>query len=337
MSKTPPSIAAMSTLAMVRAAEARSIETSDVLREAGVARDLLEDPDTRLPGSTVLAVWDRLRERCQDPALQLEAPAMLPFGAYRVIDYLVTSSATVGGGVERFARFFGLIAHGVALEVDRHGGAYRLGLAGAGGRPVPPVYVDYTFAALIRRVRMRSRPGLAVQRVELRAPEPVRIEPYQELYRAPIHFGAPADRLWFDPKEWDAPMDRSDEALVAVLEEHARILARHVPRPDAGFLGEVEKAIAARLPEGGSAAEVARALHVSVRTLQRKLGEAGTSFRAVSESVRSQLALSYLADPRVSIAEVAFLLGFSDPSSFNRAFRRWAGESPGAWRRRRTG
>jgi AraC-like DNA-binding protein len=74
---------------------------------------------------------------------------------------------------------------------------------------------------------------------------------------------------------------------------------------------------------------------VSVRTLQRKLVATGTTFREVSETVRGRLAEGYLTDPGVSIAEVAFLLGFSDQSSFNRAFRRWTGESPGRWRRGR--
>ena len=78
------------------------------------------------------------------------------------------------------------------------------------------------------------------------------------------------------------------------------------------------------------------AMHVSVRTLQRRLVEAGTTFREVSDLVRDQLAEEYLSDPRVSIPEVAFLLGFSDQSSFNRAFRRWTGQSPGEWRRRRS-
>ena len=77
-------------------------------------------------------------------------------------------------------------------------------------------------------------------------------------------------------------------------------------------------------------ADIARVLNVSARTLQRKLVEAGTSFREVSDAIRGQLAQEYLNDGAVSIAEVAFLLGFSDQSSFNFAFRGWTGESPRA-------
>jgi AraC-like DNA-binding protein len=131
-------------------------------------------------------------------------------------------------------------------------------------------------------------------------------------------------------------MDTADAALARLLEDHAGILAQRVAPGASGYPAEVQKAIASTLPEGGSAEAVARALHVSVRTLQRKLVATGTTFREVADTVRRRIAEEYLSDRHVSTAEVAFLLGFSDQSSFTRAFRRWTGESPGRWRRRRS-
>jgi AraC-like DNA-binding protein len=335
MAKASPSIAATSTLAMVRTAEARGVRTADVLEGARLTREYLEDPDARIPAPTVLAVWGALRERTGDPALQLAAPTALPFGAYRVIDYLVAASATVGDGIRRFARFFGLIADAVTLSTHRDKEGYCLRLATAEGEPVPPVYVDYVFAALVSRIRMRIRPGLRVRAVELRRPAPPDAGPYAKTFRAPVRFGCRADRLCFSGKEWDSPTEGGDAALARLLEDHARILAQRIPHAAPGFGAEVQKTIASGLPEGGTAEDVARALHVSVRSLQRKLVASGTTFKEVSDRVRGQLAEEYLADPKVSIAEVAFLLGFSEQSSFNRAFRRWTGESPGRWRRGR--
>lgn len=335
MAKAPPSIAATSTLAMIRTAAARGIETDDLLQGAGLTREFLEDPDARIPGPTVLALWNALRERTADPALQLAAPASLEFGAYRVIDYLVAASATVGEGVQRFARFFALIADAVVLDIHPDDAGYCLCLAMADGGPVPPVYVDYIFAALVTRIRTGIRCALRVHRVELRQPEPPATGPYADLFRAPVCFGAAADRLCFSGAEWVSTMDSPDPVLARLLEEHARILAGRVPQATTGFTAEVQRAIASALPEGGSAENVARAMRISVRTLQRKLVETGTTFREVADTVRGRLAEQYLSDRKVSIAEVAFLLGFSDQTSFNRAFRRWTGESPGRWRRRR--
>jgi len=337
MATSPPSIAATSTLAMVRTAESRGVHTADVLRDAGLSHDLLEDPDARIPAPAVMAVWNALRERCGDPALQVVAPATLPFGAYRVIDYLVAACTTVGEGIQAFTRFFGLIADAVSLTITREQDEYRMYLCMADGTPVPPVYVDYVFSALVTRIRMRIRPTLHVLRVELRQPEPVNAEIYSKVFGAPVIFGSPADRLCFSTSEWEARTESADAALARVLEDHARMLARRNPHPARGFRAEVQQAIAAAVPEGnGSVHNIARALNVSARTLQRKLVEAGTSFREISDLVRGQLAQEYLSDKSVSIAEVAFLLGFSEQSSFNRAFRGWTGESPGRWRRRET-
>jgi AraC-like DNA-binding protein len=335
MAKPPITIAVTSTLAMVRTAEARGFHTADLLYEAGITRDTLEDPDARLPGPAVLALWSALRERTADPVLQLAAPISLPFGAYRVIDYLVGASATVGDGIRRFAQFFRLIASAVALSIEEVGEEYRVCLTMADGTPVPPVYVDYVFAALVSRIRMRIRPELAVSRVDLRQADPVAAAAYVHTFGCPVQFGAEADRLCFSREEWSAPQDTADAALARLLEEHARILSRRIPFPDSRFEAEVQKAIAAVLPEGCSAGAVARALHVSVRTLQRKLVGAGTTFREMTDTTRGQLAEEYLADRTISTAEVALLLGFSDQSSFNRAFRRWTGQPPGRWRRQR--
>jgi AraC-like DNA-binding protein len=250
-----------------------------------------------------------------------------------VIDYLVAAAAPIGEGIRRFSRYFGLIAEGVSLGITDADEEHGLCLGRADGGHVPADYADYIFAALVIRIRMRIRPELQVRRVELCQPEPEAPGPYREAFGAPVHFGCPADWLWFSDEEWRSPTAGADAALARLIEEHARILAHRLPQP-AGFAAQVQKAIAAAPHEGGSAPDVARALNVSVRTLQRKLVATGTTFREVSEGVRGRLAQGYLTDRRVSIAEVAFLLGFSDQSSFNRAFRRWTGQSPGRWRRR---
>jgi AraC-like DNA-binding protein len=337
MAKAPPTIAATSTLAMVRTAGARGFQTADLLEEAGLTLEYLEDLDARIPGATVLALWNALRERTADPVLQLAAPASLPFGAYRIIDYLVAASATVGDGICRFASFFGLIADAVVLRVEQDDDGYCLCLARVDGGAVPAVYVDYVFAALVTRMRMRIRPGLQVRALDLRQGLPLSAARYRELFGAPVQFGAPADRLCFVAEEWNAPTETADVALARMLEEHARILAQRIPHVAPGFTKDVQKTIAGVLPESASADIVARALHVSVRTLQRRLVNTGTTFREIADSVRAQLAQAYLVDRTVSIAEVAFLLGFSDQTSFQRAFRRWTGEPPGRWRGRRAG
>lgn len=335
MSKAIPTIAATSTLAMVRTTSARGTEIADLLRGAGLTLADLEDPDARLPAPTVMALWNALRERTGDPALQLAAPQALPWGAYRIIDHLVAASTTVGDGVRRFAQFFGLIADSLVLEIGEATDHRSVTLSTVGGGPVPPVYVDYVFAALVSRIRMRICPTVRLRSVEMRMPAPVMVAPYHEVFQAPVRFDAGVDRLTFGTADWAERTQHGDAALAELLEAHARVLAQRTPRATVGFTLEVRRAIVATLAKGGTAQQVARALNLSVRSLQRRLVESGTTFRDLSETVRGELAQGYLANPRVSISEVAVMLGFSEQSAFNRAFKRWTGETPGRWRKRR--
>jgi len=320
---------------MVLAARARGLDTGPVLDEAGLAMATLETPEARIPVALALSVWEALRERTRAPTLQLEAPLALPYGAYRVLEYLVSSSHSVGDGVRRFARYFGLIHARVVLGVESDPREAFLVASLADGAAVPPVYVDYIFAALVCRVRMRPRPDLRVARVELRRDEPEEAPAYERVFRAPVAFGASRDRLCFAREEWDSPMATRDPTLAEILDEHARWRSGAVPDADGGAARRVQDAIVQRLPDGARVEDVARSLGLSVRTLQRSLAEAGTSFSALLEEARRGLAEAYLSDPRTSVGEVALLLGFGDQSSFHRAFLRWTGEAPGRWRRAR--
>ncbi|NMO23072.1 helix-turn-helix transcriptional regulator, partial [Pyxidicoccus fallax] len=103
--------------------------------------------------------------------------------------------------------------------------------------------------------------------------------------------------------------------------------------PVAGFVQRVRDAIRASLREGPpQVGEVAQQLHVSLRTLQRRLAEHGTAFQDEVDAVRRELAFQYLKDPHLGVSEVAFLLGYSELSTFDRAFKRWTGLTPRVWR-----
>ncbi len=317
---------------MVLAAEATGLTVEDLLAEVGLERAQLTDSELRIPFDDVLVIWNALRTRTENPTLQLKAPGYLPVGAYEVIEYLIDASPTVGDAMQRFARFFRLIADHVTITIIPGDGEFAMGITLADGRVTPPVFVDYTFSALVTRIRARTRPELVVQRVEVRQPAPVDPSAYEVLFGAPVAFGSVSDRLCFSAKEWESPTKRGDEALLRLMEDHARILADRLPGPEVGIVADVRRVILEALPDFPSADQVARGLHVSTRTLQRRLADVGASFTDVAEAVRSELAKDYLAKGEARISEVAFLLGFSEQSSFNRAFRRWTGVTPGRWR-----
>lgn len=329
-----PTIAVTSTRAMVGAAEAAGVDVDAVLDEAGLGRALLDDPDGRLPGPVVHRLWDVLRERSSDPSLQLRAPLLLPYGAYRVVDYLALATPTLGEWIRLFARYFRLINTGVDVTVEEGEEDPWLELQMQDAGPVPPVYVDYTLAALIGRTRMHAYPNWRPSLVELRHPAPTDEAPYREILSPRVVFGADRDRFVCRRADWGMRSASGDADLGQVLEEHARALSAAISTKP-GFELSVRKSIMEVLQDGASAEAVAQRMNMSVRTLQRRLSEQKTTFSRVLDDVRVDLAKRYLSSPDVAITEVAFLLGFSEQSSFHRAYRRWTGVAPGEWRRNR--
>jgi AraC-like DNA-binding protein len=301
-----------------------------------VDRSVLDDPDARLPHPTVLRIWGELAALSGDRALQLRAPRLLPYGAYRVLDYLGVATPALGEWFALFARYFRIINNGVDLQVHWESGRPCLDMRMLDGGPSEPVYVDYTFASFLERSRLRAYPGWSPSLVEFRHPVPEDPTPYEAVFNCPIVFDASGDRLWCAIEDWTARSAEADAPLGLLLEEHARLLSEAVPI-HGGFVSAVRSVMAELLGDGAPSALVAKGLAMSVRSLQRRLSEERTTYTAVLDSLREELARRYLADSDLAISEVAFLLGFSEQSSFHRAFKRWTGAAPGAWRKKSRG
>ncbi|MHC4923756.1 MAG: AraC family transcriptional regulator [Planctomycetota bacterium] len=297
---------------------------------------MLDDPDARLPHPTVLRIWRELAALSGDQALQLRAPRLPPYGAYRVLDYLVVATPTLGEWFPLFARYFRLINNGVDLQVRWEDERPCLDMRMMDGSACEPVYVEYTFAAFLERTRLRAHPGWNPSLVEFRHPVPRDLGPYRSVFNCPVVFDASGDRLWCRIEDWGRRSAEADAPLGLLLEEHARLLTEAMPI-HGGFVSAVRSLITEVLSEGAPTALVAKKLAMSVRSLQRRLAEEGTTYSAVLDSIREELARRYLSDSDVAISEVAFLLGFSEQSSFHRAFKRWTGVAPGEWRNRSRG
>jgi AraC-like DNA-binding protein len=322
----------VATRALVDACARLGLDTEALLARAGVDRALLDDPDARLPAERADAVWQAAYGAAADPALSLHAAEQTPFGAFRVLDYLGASGATVGEGLRRVAAYFPLVDRRASLAVEEERGAVALVFRGAGVAP-PPEAQEYTLAILTSRVR-HVAPSAALA-VRFAFPRPADVREHARVLGVEPAFGAAAPTVALPRAAWDAPTRTADRTLFAALEEHARALLARVSPPDAAA-SRVREAIAADLPgQEPSLARVARRVGTSPRTLQRRLGAHGTSFAAAVDAVRRERARVYLEARDVSMAEVSWLLGFAEQSAFARAFRRWTGETPTAWRRAR--
>ena len=194
-------------------------------------------------------------------------------------------------------------------------------------------YAEYTLAAVFLRTRIATNQPFPLTRVEFSHPQPADISEHERIFECPVRFGADTCQLVIARDVWDTPRTGSDPALFSVLDTHARMLLEQLPSPD-DIVGRVRKAIGAELRGGDPSLEsIAKQLAMSPRTLQRRLRDQGVLFNDVLDAMRFRAAKSYLAKGDVAGTEVAYLLGFAEQSSLNRAFKRWSGQTPTEYRR----
>jgi len=195
------------------------------------------------------------------------------------------------------------------------------------------VATELLFAILFARGRQLTKRPWPLLEVAFRAPSPHDAAAHERFFGAPVHFARARNELVFDSAWLDTPCMEHDAALATFFDRHADGLLERVSGAPA-FLRRVRLAIAESIRGSDPALEMtAKRLAMSARTLQRRLEEANTSHKALVEEVRRDLTLELLADPKLGLREIGYLVGFGDTSAFYRAFKRWTGSTPMTARR----
>ena len=192
--------------------------------------------------------------------------------------------------------------------------------------------VEELLASVLELFHRELGEPVALQALELAYPPPAHAARYRELFGCQPQFNAAHNVLYIAPEWLQRPMPRRDAAAFAHL--HAQ-LEQHAQQEAMDTVAAVERLLARPGPAMLAVNDLAQALDLSPRTLRRRLDEAGTTFRAISDRVRANAARELLADAELSVAEVGERLGFSDVRAFRRAFKRWLGHAPGEARQPR--
>ncbi len=316
-------------------AASRGVELSSLIRRSGVDERLLERPGARMPLDSVINLWEHARRSTGDERIALDVAEFLPFGAYKTYDLLLATAPTIGDALRKAARYNGFVndAFRPSLQVAR--GHVRLEYSNCfDSKCNPPEYYEFIFACFLLRFRLTTGVDVRPSEIHFRHSAPRDLSAHHRLFRAPIRFNQPVTRVLIDPSVLRIPQLFADAATCELLEQHVRAT---MARPGAN--DELTLALRNALSESLSSARMtlaaaARGLGVSRRGLQRKLAARGLSYREIYRAMRSEAALAMLARRESTASQVADALGFSELSSFSRAFKQWTGLSPQAHRRK---
>jgi AraC-like DNA-binding protein len=314
------------------------VDPRSFLEGHGIDPTVLDREDDRLSADKLAGAWDAAAALTDDPLFALHAAESIEAHSFGLFSFLAVTSDTWGHALERVARYFRLITDVGQYELTVLEDMATLHFVPStdAARASPQladfvVGVPFTYGS-------RYLDGFAAIEILLPYPAPARRGAHDEFFGAPVRFSANALGLVFSTRLLDKPLRSGVPQLAALLENVVREKTSALPAPaPAPALAQVRIALRSCLRGGdASLGQVARRLARSPRSLQRQLAREGTTFAAELDGARHELALSLLAQPGLALQEVSFLLGFSEPSAFHRAFRRWAGEAPGQYRQRRT-
>jgi AraC-like DNA-binding protein len=316
------------------AAAQHGADHAALCQRIGVEPALLRHPDARVPIATVQRLWGEAVRTTGNEHLSLQlAEHVNPLGL-GILSYVLMHCPTLGAALEQLCRYQDIGCDASRTTLRRHADELWLEVELLSPAIVYPDHVLNSELTLHLQV-CRALTGLPLvpRAVRLAYPRPADTTAHERVFApAPVHFDAPLSGLCFDAVVLDLPILNANPALFPLFEQHADALLAQLRQPS---LPDRVKREIVRLLKGAepTLAAVADALTMGVRTLQLHLREAGLSYQQLLDEVRRELAERHLRAPDLSTTDIAFLLGYSEPSVFVRSFKRWTGQTPGAFRK----
>ena len=322
-------------LNLLRFARNRGIAQSDMLEALGLDVDALTAKPSKSgvqPLAPIAQAYEYIAQKLNDPALGLHLGELYNMAALGIVGQLIQVSRTVGEGVEKACASFNLVSNALRLKLEHHPDRFRMVLemddrvletASAAARHL--ITSSMVFAC--RELHFLVDGGHEPRSVSL-AFESVLPEEHARVFGCAVTFGAAQNAVEFDPAVLAHPILFADYELLVMLEKEACKRLTALQEQQSTLATQIHAMIYALLdPALPSVEQVAANLNLSARSLQRKLAEENTSYSAITEGIKKELAVSYLKKD-LSIKEVSYLMGYNEPSAFVNAFKKWFGKTP---------
>ncbi len=310
------------------------VDADAICRRAGINATQEGGTAERVDATAMNAVWREAIAASGDPDLALHSSVAFEPGALDIVGYVMLSSDTAADALRRGARLIRLLNDGVAIDVDSGPQVTTLRV-----RILSPYHVvfqehlrevtEVLLMGTVHQLRLLTGRMVVPKSVQLAHTRPVTGDTeHARLFGVPPSFGAPESVMVVHSRDLDARLRSANPQLLATFTQHANAALAALDS-SAALTGRVNHTLVTLMKgEAPTIAEVASTLAMSARHLQRGLAAEGTTFQELLDDARRELAVRHLSEPNATVAQVAWLVGFSEPSAFHRAFRRWTGHSP---------
>jgi len=320
-------VAASETL---RYLDKNGVDVEAILSKAQLSRSQLSQDSGGISVASQHRFLEFAAVETNDSLLGLHVAAEMDLRDVGILFYLAAASATVAEALEHLARYAGTANEALHLEISQHQGETVLTMRPIGGQDEPRrQFSEFIALAVIRALNRATNRDFAPSRMTFAHARSWGLREIHRILRCPVEFAQTTDSWVLPERVMELPITSGDSHLLHILEAHADDLLSE-RRTAAGLRGLVENQLLSMLPSGRvQTAAVAQQLGMSARSFKRHLAQEGTSFSEILDRLRNRLARRYLQDERISLQQIAWLLGYSEIGAFNHAFKRWAGISPG--------
>jgi AraC-like DNA-binding protein len=308
------------------------VDIDAFLRSLGVDPETVKAPDTRLPIETYLLIQDEAAEYVHDPYFGLHMGEYAEPGSWSILGYMMMNCRNLGEAIEKSGRYSRIIGNLIDARVQPRFNKARVVFFTPPHAPKMSRHCfEATFSSSVRMMRSLTGVELSPLEVTFMYPEPASRSEYERIFRCPVRFGQKDNSFTVDMKIADIPIRMANPALLEHFEKYAQDFLAEMDRDDE-HTQAVTKIILSKLDdEDLSIHKVAREMAVSVRTLQKHLEDEGVVFSDLHRDIRHRLAQKYLRE-NYTVEQITYLLGFSEPSVFRKAFKKWSGVTPREYR-----
>lgn len=315
-------------------AESRGADTAMICEQSGFALHELEgDRAIDAPYEKLENLWRSATSLTEDRLLGLHMGEFYGLTGMEVVGNILQNSPTIGAGIVNANQYLNLVTHTFQISASAKSEAVAMQFhINPECRIYTPFAVwqtlDVGMVIVSKAMRSLSMGRMTPSHVYLQRTEIEDLSEYERIFQCPIEVGCQETKIVLTPNLWDEPILVADQRLLVLLIEHAQ--SQQYQLGQGPSLKRMVKESLLNHSENTSLDldQTAAMLHMSPRSLQRKLKSEGTTFRALLDEIRKERALYYLRH-EIPIKEVAFRLGFQEVSAFTHAFKRWTGKTPG--------
>jgi AraC-like DNA-binding protein len=316
---------------VAKVASAAGIDPGALLLDTGIRPDVVPRADDHMEFAGYLDVWRRTMAQIPDAAFPLRVASAFTLEDNEVFGFLAMSCATIGQAFDLTLAYSALYCSGARWERQEDADASRLiwyPWPGDHGDSGYRAAMDYAVADMANAVRRLGRGGPSPTAVRLVHKAPTVTSGFTEYYGIEPTFGSPLYELLYAPGLPDLPINTFNSRLRDYFDEECRRLMEKMGS-GTSVVDQVRKRLIGAMDGGETSIDaVAKKLGMSARSLQRHLAEEGTRYNDLLGHIRAEFAKRYLSRGTVSASEVAYLIGFTEPPAFFKAFKRWTGLTP---------